>query len=73
MQVMREHLLKAFNALDETTAKALLASMLAVYSVEEVCAELITPTLWDIGRLWEEGKLSVSVEHSCQQHLSAAF
>ena len=63
MQTMREHLLVAFNALDETTAKALLASMLAVYSVEEVCAELITPTLWEIGRLWEEGKLSVAVEH----------
>ncbi len=63
MQVVRQHLLDAFNALDETTAKALLASMLAVYPVEQVCAELIAPTLWEIGRLWEEGNLTVAVEH----------
>lgn len=63
MQATLKYLLDAFNALDETTAKALLASMLAVYPVEQVCAELIAPTLWEIGRLWEEGELTVAVEH----------
>lgn len=63
MQIVRQHLLDAFKELDETTAKALLASMLAVYPVEQVCAELVAPTLWEIGRLWEEGKLTVAVEH----------
>jgi MerR family transcriptional regulator, light-induced transcriptional regulator len=63
MHIVRQHLLDAFKALDETTAKALLASMLAVYPVEQVCAELIAPTLWEIGRLWETGELSVAVEH----------
>lgn len=63
MQTVRQYLLDAFYALDETRAKALLASMLAVYPVEQVCAELIAPTLWEIGQLWEEGKLTVAVEH----------
>jgi methanogenic corrinoid protein MtbC1 len=40
-----------------------MASMLAIYSVEQVCAKLITPTLWDIGLLWEQGIISVSIEH----------
>ena len=44
-------------------AENLLASMLAIYPVEQVCVELITPTLWDIGLLWEQGKITVSVEH----------
>lgn len=63
MHAVLQSLLEAFNTLDETTAKALLASMLAIYPVEQVCAELIAPTLWEIGRLWEEGKLTVAVEH----------
>ena len=30
---------------------------------EQVCTELITPTLWEIGRLWEQGLITVSIEH----------
>lgn len=56
-------LLEAFKVLDESTAENLVASMLAIYPVEQVCIELITPTLWDIGLLWEQGKITVSVEH----------
>jgi MerR family transcriptional regulator, light-induced transcriptional regulator len=56
-------LLEAFKVLDESTAENLVASMLASYPVEQVCAKLIAPTLWDIGLLWEQGKISVSVEH----------
>jgi len=40
-----------------------MASMMAIYPVEQVCTELIVPTLWQIGELWEEGKITVSVEH----------
>ena len=63
MHVVQDRLLVAFNGLDEATASQLLASTLAIYPVEQVCAELITPTLWEIGRLWEQGQISVSVEH----------
>ncbi len=63
MRSVRENLLEAFKVLDETTARILVASMIAIYPVEQVCTELIVPTLWQIGELWEEGKITVSVEH----------
>ena len=63
MQTVREHLLEAFNQFDEARAQTLMASMLAIYSIESVCTELITPTLWQIGQQWAEGKLTITVEH----------
>jgi MerR family transcriptional regulator, light-induced transcriptional regulator len=63
MSSVQERLLSAFSALDETTASQLIASMLAIYPIEQLCAELITPALWEIGRRWEQGELSVTIEH----------
>jgi MerR family transcriptional regulator, light-induced transcriptional regulator len=63
MRLVRERLLDAFNRLDEAAASRLMASMLAVYPIEQVCIELITPTLWEIGQLWEQGLITVSIEH----------
>ena len=37
--------------------------LLAIYSIKQVCSELITPTLWEIGRLWKQGLIAVSIEH----------
>ncbi len=63
MRFVQECLLDAFNSLDEATADRFMASMLAIYPIEQVCAELITPTLWEIGQRWEQGLITVSVEH----------
>ena len=63
MHVVQERLLAAFSGFDEATASRLMASMLAIYPIEQVCTELITPTLWEIGRLWEQGLITVSIEH----------
>jgi DNA-binding transcriptional MerR regulator len=63
MRFVRERLLEAFNSFDEATASRLMTSMLAIYQVEQVCTELITPTLWEIGHLWEGGLITVSIEH----------
>ena len=63
MRSVRVNLLEAFKVLDEIRARILMASMMAIYPVEQVCTELIVPTLWQIGELWEEGKITVSVEH----------
>ena len=49
--------------LDEPMANMIMGSMLAIYPVEQICIELITPTMWQVGQLWAEGKLNVSVEH----------
>ncbi|HLX40455.1 MAG TPA: cobalamin B12-binding domain-containing protein [Ktedonobacteraceae bacterium] len=63
MQSIQERLLLAFNELDEVTAGREMASVLAIYSIEQVCAELITPTLWEVGRRWEQGIITVTIEH----------
>jgi len=63
MHSTKMHLIEAFKALNESRAENLMASMLAIYPVEQVCSQLITPTLWDIGQLWEQGQITVSVEH----------
>lgn len=60
---VQERLLATFNSLDEAAASQLMASVLAIYPLEQVCAELIKPTLWEVGRLWEQGRLTVSIEH----------
>ncbi len=63
MRFVQERLLDAFTKLDEDTASSLMASMLAIYPIEQVCTQLVTPTLWEIGRLWEQGSITVSIEH----------
>jgi MerR family transcriptional regulator, light-induced transcriptional regulator len=63
MRFVQERLLTAFNRLDEAMASQLMAVMLAIYPLEQVCAELIKPTLWEVGRLWEQGLITVSIEH----------
>jgi DNA-binding transcriptional MerR regulator len=63
MHLVQERLLSAFNELDEVTASQEMGSVLAIYPIEQVCAELITPTLWEVGRRWEQGMITVTVEH----------
>jgi MerR family transcriptional regulator, light-induced transcriptional regulator len=63
MRLVQERLLAAFNELDEVTARQEMAPMLAIHPIEQVCSELITPTLWEVGRRWEQGSISVSIEH----------
>ena len=63
MRSVQERLLAAFNSLDETAASQLMTSMLAIYPLEQLCAELIKPVLWEVGRLWEQGYITVSIEH----------
>lgn len=63
MPFARKKLVEAFNMLDEASANSLMAAMLAIYPVEQICDELITPTMWQIGQLWSEGQVTVTVEH----------
>jgi len=63
MRLVRERLVEAFNQLDESIANMIMGSMLAIYPLEQVCTELITPTMWQIGQLWVDGTITVSVEH----------
>ncbi len=63
MRLVRERLVEAFNQLDESLASMIMGSMLAIYPLEQVCVELITPTMWQIGQLWADDVITVSVEH----------
>ncbi len=63
MHLVRERLVAAFNQLDESVASTIMGAMMAIYSVEQVCSELITPTMWQIGQFWADGIVTISVEH----------
>jgi MerR family transcriptional regulator, light-induced transcriptional regulator len=63
MNLIRDRLIDAFRYLDEQTATTLMGSALTMYPVEQVCLELITPTMWQIGQLWAEGQITISIEH----------
>jgi len=60
---LREHIIDTFQRFDDTTASTLMSATLAIHPLEQVCTDLITPTLWQVGQLWAKGKLTVSVEH----------
>lgn len=63
MHTAQSKLIESFDNLDESTANMLISSMLAVYPIEHVCTELITPTMWQVGQLWSEGHMNVPAEH----------
>lgn len=63
MSLIQNRLIDAFRYLDEQTATTLMGSVLNMYPVEQVCLELITPTMWQIGQLWEEEQITITVEH----------
>lgn len=60
---LQESLLRQITRLDEHGVAHLLAQALAIYSVEDVCLEILTPAFHEMGRLWAEGELSSTAEH----------
>ncbi len=61
--LVRKRLLEAFYLFDEAMANMLMGLMLAIYPVEQICTELIAPTMWQFGQLWIEDQFNISVEH----------
>lgn len=56
-------LIRQFTALDESAASQTIAQAFAIYSIEEVCHSLFTPTLARLGQLWRQGEITVTTEH----------
>ena len=56
-------LLRQFITLDESSANQTIAQAFAIYSIEEVCRSLFTPTLTRLGQLWRAGEITVTTEH----------
>lgn len=63
LSTLRERLLDAIRAIDETAVSRVVAQALMVATVEEVCLDVLQATLYRVGELWSEGLLSVTTEH----------
>ncbi len=62
-EVLRAELIDALRSVDETRAGEVLTEALSLYSVEDVCIQVIQPVLVRVGELWLTGEVSVAVEH----------
>ncbi len=63
-----EELIEALSAFQEPQAESVLTEAFALYPVDMVAEEIITPTLVEIGERWHRGEASV-----VQEHFATAF
>jgi MerR family transcriptional regulator, light-induced transcriptional regulator len=56
---------------DEQQAATVLAEAFALYSVEDVCMQAITPSMVRVGDDWHAGRISVATEHFATAYLLA--
>ena len=68
---LRAELIDALRSVDETHAGELLTEALSLYSVEDVCIQVIQPVLVRVGELWLTGEVSVAVEHFASSFMRA--
>lgn len=60
---LQSRLLDAISRLDETAVSRVISEALAVSSVEDVSLQLLQNTLYRVGDLWADGRMSVTTEH----------
>lgn len=60
---LREELIAAFRDVDEAHAGSILNEAIGLYTLDDVCLDIIQPALVEIGELWLSNKVSVAVEH----------
>jgi len=60
---------RALLAFDAAQAGDVLGEAFGLYSVEQVCLEVIQPTLHAIGQGWHEGTVDVAQEHFASNYL----
>ena len=60
---LADDLLRALVAFDSPAAETVLNEAFAMYRVEEVCEQVIEPTLVEVGERWHRGELTVATEH----------
>jgi MerR family transcriptional regulator, light-induced transcriptional regulator len=70
---LQQELLNFLLQFDEANAGEVIRRAFALYSVDQVLLEVVTPSLVKIGDMWHEGSLPIAVEHYatqfCMQHL----
>ena len=60
---LRKLLVEALTASDPARPTAILAHAFARFSLDDVCLQLIEPSLVEIGERWHAGTLSIGQEH----------
>jgi MerR family transcriptional regulator, light-induced transcriptional regulator len=65
----RESLLGALTHFDEGAAERVLEEAFAVYGLESVAEQILTPAMVQIGQLWHEGRASTAAEHFATNYL----
>lgn len=63
LEDVRATLLSQLVTLDEAAANRTIAQAFAIYTIEDVCLSLFTPVLARIGQMWQDGSVTVTVEH----------
>ncbi len=66
---LRNTLVDALISHDLLRADRLMGDMLAFHSPEALTTEVIGPALSEIGRLWEEGRITIATEHLASNYL----
>ena len=61
--VLQAELLDRLLAFDTPGAETVMGEAFALYPVEDVCLQLLQPTLVAIGELWHQDRISVATEH----------
>jgi MerR family transcriptional regulator, light-induced transcriptional regulator len=69
LPALREQLSQALVRNELSRADQILGEMLAFYTPEELCLNVIGPILNEIGKGWEEGHISVATEHLASNYL----
>lgn len=62
-EALRDELLEAFRGVDEERASVALTDALSLYSLEQVCLEILQPALVEVGEAWLRGEVPVATEH----------
>jgi methanogenic corrinoid protein MtbC1 len=70
-EALRAELLDALKSVDETRAAEVMTEALSLYSVEDVCIQIVQPVLVRVGELWLTGEVSVAVEHFASSFMRA--
>jgi DNA-binding transcriptional MerR regulator len=69
--LLQSELLAAFRAIDEVKAGEVVTAALSLYSIEDVCINVIQPALIEVGQGWLDGEISVAVEHFASSFMRA--
>jgi DNA-binding transcriptional MerR regulator len=69
LETFRKRLFGMLLLHDANQANQILGEALALFPLEFLILDVISPTLYDIGEAWSEGRIDVATEHFASNHL----